>query len=80
MYRIGKYSEQRHLGITSTDEINKSIDKSLFTFRERIRRRWGKLNKKFVRSIKPCPTCGSRNIKCRGSLWNCEDCGKQWHL
>ena len=26
----------------------------------------------------PCPKCGSNNIKCRGSIWNCEDCGERW--
>lgn len=26
----------------------------------------------------PCVKCGSKNIKCRGSIWNCEDCGFTW--
>lgn len=26
----------------------------------------------------PCAKCGSTNIKCRGSIWNCEDCGYVW--
>jgi hypothetical protein len=25
-----------------------------------------------------CVKCGSNNIKCRGSIWNCEDCGFTW--
>jgi len=28
--------------------------------------------------ITPCPACQSTNIKCRGSIWNCEDCGHVW--
>jgi hypothetical protein len=26
----------------------------------------------------PCPSCNSHNIKCRGAITNCEDCGETW--
>lgn len=25
-----------------------------------------------------CPKCKSTNVKCRGRIWNCEDCGERW--
>ena len=28
--------------------------------------------------VTACPACHSANIKCRGSIMNCEDCGERW--
>jgi len=28
--------------------------------------------------ITPCPACQSNDIKCRGSIMNCENCGATW--
>lgn len=28
--------------------------------------------------VTACPTCGSNNVKCRGAIMNCEDCGERW--
>lgn len=28
--------------------------------------------------ISECPKCKSSNIKCRGAIYNCEDCGERW--
>jgi hypothetical protein len=28
--------------------------------------------------VTACPACHSANVKCRGSIMNCEDCGERW--
>lgn len=35
---------------------------------------------KWILGIKDicCPKCKSTNVKCRGLIFNCEDCGERW--
>lgn len=30
------------------------------------------------KKLHSCPKCKSNNIKCRGIIYNCEDCGERW--
>jgi len=31
-----------------------------------------------IGKVTACPACHSANVKCRGSIMNCEDCGERW--
>ena len=31
-----------------------------------------------IPAVRPCPTCGTSDVKCHGRIWTCCQCGADW--
>ena len=75
-YAVPAHCDTCEAGCDSRGE--KGVDKCLTTEKPAQNAAEAVANVLTTGKAVPCVKCGSNNIKCRGSIWNCEDCGFTW--